>query len=103
MISRIRGSTIRAYRQTEFDEYRLIRGPVPGYIPDGSRWKALKDALNGVNDLRLEGRVWELTYHVPKNRSTLEIVRNYQAALAKAGFKTLYECSGEACGGPLPR
>ena len=103
MISRIEGSTLRGFDQTEFNEYRLVRGPISGYTPDG---QTLRDPENGVDDknsLRLEGRVWKLTYDVPVNRSTLEIARSYESALSKAGFRILYQCSGKECAGALPK
>jgi outer membrane protein OmpA-like peptidoglycan-associated protein len=103
MISRIEGSTITTFNQKEFDEYRLVRGPVSGYGTDGRRWENLEDALTDDNSVPLEGKVWRLTYKVPENRSTLEIVRSFQAELTKAGFKTLYQCKNEECGGPEPK
>jgi OmpA-OmpF porin, OOP family len=102
MISRIEGSTIEAFQQKEFDEYRLVKGPVSGYAPDGHHWKEPEEALDGKNSTRLEGRVWQLTYRIPENRSTLEIARSYEAGLTKAGFKTFYQCSGMECAGSLP-
>jgi len=103
MISRIEGSIILKFDQKEFDEYRLVKGPVSGYAPDGQRRKILQDALDENNSVRLEGRVWRITYEMPANRSTLEIVRSHEGALTKAGFRPLYQCSGTECAGPLPK
>jgi outer membrane protein OmpA-like peptidoglycan-associated protein len=102
MISRVEGSTIKGFDQKDFDEYRLVSGPVSGYGNDGRRRKNLEEALTDENSVHLEGKVWRLTYEVPKNRSTLEIIRSFQTELTKAGFKTLYQCSDEQCGGPRP-
>jgi len=102
MISRIEGSIISTFNQKEFDEYRLVKGPVSGYAPDGQGRKP-QEALDENNSLRLEGRVWQFTYDIPVNRSTLEIARNYEAALSKAGFTFLYQCSGTECAGSLPK
>jgi OOP family OmpA-OmpF porin len=102
MISRVEGSTIKGFDQKEFDEYRLVRGTISGYGKDGRVFTNAEDALNEGNSLRLEGKVWRLTYEIPKNRSTLEIIRSYQGELTKAGFKTLYQCTNRECGGPLP-
>jgi outer membrane protein OmpA-like peptidoglycan-associated protein len=102
MISRVDGSTIKGFDQKEFDEYRLVRGTVSGYDKDGHGFKNAEDGLNEGNSLRLEGKVWRLTYEIPKNRSTLEIIRSYQAELTKAGFRILYQCTNRECGGPLP-
>lgn len=101
MISRIEGSIISTFDQKEFNEYRLVKGPVSGYAPDGRRRKP-EEALDENNSLRLEGRVWQFTYDIPVNRSTLEIARSYEATLSKAGFRFLYQCSGTECAGSVP-
>lgn len=44
------------------------------------------------------GQRTTLQYLVPVGRSPLEILRNYQQDMKPAGFETVYECSGEACG-----
>ena len=103
MISRVEGSRINAFAQKEFDEYRLVKGTVSGYKNDGQLWRNLNEALNEQNSIRLEGRVWSITYEVPQNRSTLEIIRSYQAELTKAGFKVLYHCDIGECAGPEPK
>jgi outer membrane protein OmpA-like peptidoglycan-associated protein len=46
----------------------------------------------------LEGKITRTLYRGPKERSTLEIQRNYQSALESAGFKILYSCGGNECG-----
>jgi outer membrane protein OmpA-like peptidoglycan-associated protein len=47
---------------------------------------------------RVEGRMTSFSYGRPKDRSQLEIFRNYEAALKTAGFETLYSCTGPECG-----
>ncbi len=105
MISRVEGAKIVGFSQKEFDEYRLVKGAVPGYNENGDLHTSdeRETALNDTNSIRLEGRVWRLTYEVPTTRSTLEIVRSYQTALTKAGFKVLFQCMNLECGGPLPK
>lgn len=44
------------------------------------------------------GRFTWIVYQAAANRSTLEIYRNYEAALARAGFETTFSCQKEACG-----
>lgn len=104
MISRIEGSTIKRFEQKDFDEYRLVKGPVSGYGKNGRPRprETMEEALTEENSLRLEGKVWRLTYVAPKTRSTLEIVQSYRTELSKAGFKILYQCGARDCGGPKP-
>jgi hypothetical protein len=51
-----------------------------------------------VKTLDLEGKIASLKYEYPKDISTLQLFRNYQAYLQKEGFQTLYSCSKEECG-----
>jgi OOP family OmpA-OmpF porin len=46
----------------------------------------------------VEGELTRIIYVNPAGTSSLQVFRNYQQALAKAGFKTLFTCSGNACG-----
>ena len=49
----------------------------------------------------VEGRMTSFYYGRPKDRSQLEIFRNYEAALKAAGFQTLYTCTGPECGAQI--
>jgi|SRR5581483_1594556 outer membrane protein OmpA-like peptidoglycan-associated protein len=87
MISRYPGSNFSYLNKPsvkEFDEITLPTGP-------HEKGKFTKTD-------RFEGKIWRLVYDNPKNRSTLEIYRNYQQALTKAGFQTLFACSADECG-----
>jgi OOP family OmpA-OmpF porin len=46
----------------------------------------------------VEGELTRIIYVNPSGTSSLQVFRNYQQALAKAGFKALFTCSGAACG-----
>ena len=46
----------------------------------------------------VEGKMTSFSYGRPKDRSQLEIFRNYESALKTAGFETLFTCTGPACG-----
>ena len=47
--------------------------------------------------MRLEGRVTKIRYEIPAGRSSLEVIRNYQAALAAHGFEIAFRCADQAC------
>jgi OOP family OmpA-OmpF porin len=49
----------------------------------------------------VEGKMTSFYYGRPKDRSQLEIFRNYEAALTAAGFETLFSCAGPECGGQI--
>ncbi len=88
LLKRYEGSTIVRYSQKAFDEYMLPVGPVAGRGNNATFPKALT----------LEGRVTRITYLAPEGRSPLEVVRNYEIELKKAGFTTLFAGAHEALG-----
>jgi OOP family OmpA-OmpF porin len=90
MISRYAGSEIIKYTTEKFNEYNL-------FIKKAARYGGKGKNLDAT--LRVEGKITQITYKTPKERSTLEVFRNYESALREAGFKTLYSCSHDQCGG----
>jgi outer membrane protein OmpA-like peptidoglycan-associated protein len=90
LLSRFEGSKMVAYEVKEFDETSLPASK-RGYRrePQGYYFEKTLD---------LEGKVTRIAYLVPRERSSLEVLRNYQMALEKAGLKILYTCAKEACG-----
>ena len=80
LLSRFPGSVIYAYQQNVFDEYGLILGKVVGMEVEKVK--------------ELEGKVTKIVYDVPEGRSTLEVYRNYEAALTGAGFTMLWQAKG---------
>lgn len=87
LISRYPGMVITNYTVSDFNEFVLPLGklnPTTGPF---------------AKSQKLEGRVTRIYYEYPAGRSTLEIYRNYEAALKKSGFVVLFTCDGEAtCG-----
>jgi outer membrane protein OmpA-like peptidoglycan-associated protein len=85
LISRYPGSVITHYLAKEFDEFTLPLGKVSDEKFAKSR--------------HLEGKVTRIVYGAPEGRSVLEVFRNYQGALKKAGFETLFTCGPQDCTG----
>ncbi len=84
LVTRYPGSTVQQHDSKEFAEYPLVTGLDPkGMTFDGEV---------------IEGRVTRLVYANPADRSTLEILRNYEQALTQAGATMLFTCALEACG-----
>lgn len=88
LVGRYQGSEIIFYRSADFDAERLLDRPMNLKIGD---------KLAADNSREVEGRVFRIRYSAPKDRSTLEIVRNYEESLKSKGFQPLYTCSNEAC------
>ena len=74
------------YEQEAFDAYAM---------PTGKATARGKLAAS----LDLEGRVTDVRYEIPAERTTLEVFRNYEQALDAAGFEVLFSCADVACGG----
>ena len=90
LVSRYPGSVIKKYQTTEFDEFLLPLGK-------------LGDDNTPAKSKKLEGKITHIEYAVPAGRSLLEIFRNYEGALRKAGFETLFTCVNiEGCGTGSP-
>jgi len=85
LVSRYEGGQIIKYAQVKFDEYTLLLGKA----------KARKPGKHQV----VEGAVTQIRYQIDKERTTLEVFKNYEQALADAGFETLFACKNKACGG----
>ena len=93
LVSRYAGSVLQNAAVERFASVRVPAGP--GRMGDGG---LLFDKATTV-----EGHVSALFYVAPKERSALEVFRNYQAALKGAGFAVLYSCEMQACDGPRIR
>lgn len=84
LVPRYEGSEIILYGAEEFTDHSLRAGPK-------------KDT-----SLALEGKVTRITYKAPKDRSSLEVLRNYETALKAAGFIPIFSCAKRECG-DIPR
>ena len=84
-IGRFGGSVITGYQVKDFDAARM-------------QGAAFKDG-KPVDARRLEGRITRIAYRTNPGPSILEVSRNFEAQLAKAGFETLLACDTDACGG----
>ncbi|MEX0758910.1 MAG: DUF4892 domain-containing protein, partial [Tistlia sp.] len=89
-IQRYPDAEIVRYQLEDFTDTHLLVEPASAY---GGLSKNLDHAR------ALEGRVTRIVYRMPPERSTLEILRNYEQGLAAGGFELLFTCANEACGG----
>ena len=89
LLPRYPGSEICAFESREYDEYRLVSGAAI--------------SRDEIPTVALEGRTTRNMYVLrDENRSPLEVMRNYQIALAEAGFQELYSCSEDDCAEGAP-
>jgi len=87
VLKRFTGSVLAGYSQQDWDQRSF---------PDASGVSKTEDKFN--RPVTLEGKVTRLFYLSPLGKSPLEVYRNYQQALAAAGFKTTWQCENEAQG-----
>jgi OOP family OmpA-OmpF porin len=90
LAGRYEGSFLLSQTTKAFDEIVLPSGPA-----EGETWDQNKKFSASV---LAEGRVTRSLYVVPPGRSTLEIARNFRAALAGKGLEPVFECALESCG-----
>src|SRR5712664_26910 len=83
-IGRFGGSIISGYQVKDFDAARIQAAPFKNDKPADAR--------------RLEGRVTRIAYRTHPGPSILEVSRNFETQLTKAGFETLLACDTDACG-----
>ncbi len=84
-IGRFAGSVITGYDAKDFDATRLQTAPFKDGQPTGEK--------------RPEGKVTRIAYRTGAGPSILEVSRNFETQLAKAGFETLLACNVDDCGG----
>lgn len=89
LISRYKGSYIIGYEQRAFEEFTL---------PLGKQVKSHTESQPLAKTQRIEGKYTRVLYVLPEERSSLEVFRNYESALVKAGFVSLFSCSQDDCG-----
>jgi OmpA-OmpF porin, OOP family len=85
LVSRYPGSFITLYSVSEFDEFNLPLSKVTG-------------AGTFEKSQHLEGKITRIGYDAPAGRTILEVFRNYESALQKGGFTTLFSCANAECG-----
>ena len=84
-IGRFGGSVITGYQVKDFDAARMQAAAFKDGQPADAR--------------RIEGKITRIAYRTPPGPSILEVSRNFETQLAKAGFETLLACDTDACGG----
>ena len=84
-IGRFAGSVITGYQVKDFDATRLQAAP----FENGK----------STNERRPEGHITRIAYRTNPGPSILEVSRNFESQLTRAGFETLVACDTDVCGG----
>jgi outer membrane protein OmpA-like peptidoglycan-associated protein len=91
LLARYSGSTLVGYQQKKYDETSLIASPYAD-TSQGPHFAHL---------LRLEGKITRIAYVYRRDRSGLEVMRNYKSAIQAAGMSIVFSCDKDACGGTM--
>lgn len=86
LITRFPGSEITHYYERDYNELNIAVKP-------GEAEKPPKEFLTVV------GKHTSIRYNAPEKRTPLEVMRNYELALKKAGAEFVFKCAGGACDG----
>ncbi len=89
LLSRFTGSKLTGYAVKEFDEVDLVAGKQ-------IKNKEGKDVFEKTQ--KIEGKYTRLVYAYPLERSSVEVMRNYQAAIQAAGLQIIFSCEKTTCG-----
>jgi len=84
LLSRYPGSKVVSKDVKQFDDLDI---PVSPY--SGEKFAKTE---------HIEGKITYFRYDIPENRTSLEVIRNYEQGLQKAGFQILFRCSQTECG-----
>lgn len=97
LVSRFEGATMHLHHESEYDAVTLPNASVPrsNYSAGGVNIEAAQDAV-----VSLEGRTSWISYQAPDDKSTLEILHNYQSALTQDGFDVVFSCHQQSECGP---
>src|SRR5215510_3192450 len=101
MIKRFEGSAIIGYEFKKFNDLVLLLGPVKGeyspFLKFEYEMERHKSPLTPTKTQTVEGQSTRILYVAPPERSSLEVLRNYEQELQKNGFEPLFKCSREQC------
>ncbi|SOE21038.1 Outer membrane protein OmpA [Spirosomataceae bacterium TFI 002] len=86
LITRFPGSEITHYYERDYNEVNMAIKPAEAEKPP-------REFLNAA------GKHTSIRYNVPEKRTPLEVMRNYELALKKAGAEFVFKCAGGACDG----
>ena len=89
LLSRYTGSIMVAYLAKTYDETDLVAGK-------------FKQAADGKappfeNMIHAKGKVTRLVYNYPEDRSSMEVMRNFRAAMQGAGMTIEFSCDKASC------
>jgi hypothetical protein len=87
-LQRFPSSYIVQYKQSDTRDYRLILGGL----------EKINGVLQPEKEKRVAGRLTEISYRIPENRTPNEAFEHFYSQIIALGGKELFRCSGRDCG-----
>lgn len=87
LLSRFKGAAIVDYKVSAFDEAVLPAKAIPAV-----------DKIGAGELAKVEGKITRIGYAIEGEKTALEVIRNYENALSRGGFQTVFQCAADACG-----
>jgi outer membrane protein OmpA-like peptidoglycan-associated protein len=94
LVGRYQGSSIVYFKSSDFDRSTLLRAP---HNYGAALEKGNTKDRSAPEWLVAEGRRTEIRYELPGDRSSLEVIRNFDASLKAHGFAVVFSCSDADC------
>jgi flagellar motor protein MotB len=94
LAGRYEGSSIVYYKSSNFDRATLLRAP---HDYGAALEKGNTKDRSAPEWLTAEGRRTEIRYELPGDRSSLEVIRNFEASLKARGLAVVFSCSDAEC------
>jgi OmpA-OmpF porin, OOP family len=88
LLSRYTGSIMVAYLAKTYDEADLVAGKFKPAADNGPPFEKM---------IHAEGKITRLVYNYPQDRSSVEVMRNFRAALQGAGLTIEFSCDKANC------
>lgn len=86
LLTRYPGTEIKYYFERDYYETRYPIAPAE-YDKEPKKW------------LEISGKQTSMVYEAPKNKSTIEIMKNYEDAFKKQNAEILFKCKAGECDG----
>ena len=87
LLTRFKGAAIAEYQASAFDEAVLPVKAIPAV-----------DKMGPADLAKVEGKITRINYVIEGEKTAVEVMRNYEQALSRAGFQVVFQCAAEACG-----
>lgn len=96
LLKRYEGSFIVSYERQSFTDFKV---PLSSLEVTDRRDGMNNKLYSPKKEMELEGAKTRLAYLLPAERSSLEVLRNYEETVKAAGGQILFTCKADGCGG----